>query len=82
MATEKQKIMIWVVLAGMCITAIGITGIALYLFLLYKARNARLVISAIALAALIILALLICLMNPIKKKNNEDDNKIAPNTDS
>lgn len=82
MATQKQKIMIWVAVAGMCITGIGIIGVALYLFLLYKSRNARLILSAMTLTALVVLALLICLINPIKKKNSEDDNEIAPNADS
>lgn len=83
MATQKQKIMVWVAVAGMCITGIGIIGVALYLFLLYKSRNARLILSAMTLTALVVLALLICLINPIKKKkNSEDDNEIAPNADS
>lgn len=70
-------------MAGMCITGIGIIGVALYLFLLYKSRNARLILSAMTLTALVVLALLICLINPIKKKkNSEDDNEIAPNADS
>ena len=82
MATQKQKIMIRVAVAGMCITGIGIVGVALYLFLLYKSRNARLILSAMTLTALVVLALLICLINPIKKKKSEDDSEIAPNADS